>query len=423
MAVGAAVSERAWRRLDVHAARRLVAIVAQLRGISVKALQLLAIERDLFTEQAALELERACFALPPLTRARVRVRLAEELGHNWRTILPDIELQPFAAASIGQVYRGRLADGTDVAIKLQYPGIRERIDRDLRVLRTVLQFSGERGYYATVLDELRDRLRDECDYRLEAENLAFFAGHTAVDGAAIPTVYPHASSDAVLTCSLARGEHVTGWLQTDPSLDARDQAAQRIQDFHVRGLYHHGRLHADANPGNFLFAADGAVTVLDFGSTRRLSQAEAAAIARTLELLGRGERPSLADYRAVGMFVGLPDARAMEIEGEFVRPFREWLHASIGPDRFDFARHPDHAATGRARFLHLCRGGGHLGMHPAVLLVGRTMFGLYRIYQRLGARVRLKIATELPRSGDVDRVTAATSAAADVALPVEPGDG
>ncbi len=378
-------------RIDVRTARELIRLVAGLRGTSVKALQLLAMERDLFTPAAAAEIERACFGLPPIATYVVTSLLRGELGSGWRGKLVAFERQPFAAASIGQVHRGRLADGRAAAVKIQYPGIRARIDSDLGTLGRLLRFAEQPHYYRALLAELRVRLRQECDYRVEARHLGLFHRYGSADGIDVPEVVGEASTDVVLTTSMADGEHVSAWLDTGPDRAARDRAANALQGFHVRTLYGHGLLHADANPGNFLFRAGGDVTVLDFGNVRALDAADIAALRRTLTVFASGEQPSLARLGEVGLLQGIERERAEALRDEYIAPFRRWLSITMATDGFDFGAHPDHAAEGRERFLHLCRGGAHVGLHPALLLVGRTMFGLYRLYQRLGARVALRI--------------------------------
>ena len=209
-------------RIDVRTARELIRLVAGLRGTSVKALQLLAMERDLFTPAAAAEIERACFGLPPIATYVVTSLLRGELGSGWRGKLVAFERQPFAAASIGQVHRGRLADGRAAAVKIQYPGIRARIDSDLGTLGRLLRFAEQPHYYRALLAELRVRLRQECDYRVEARHLGLFHRYGSADGIDVPEVVGEASTDVVLTTSMADGEHVSAWLDTGPARPALD---------------------------------------------------------------------------------------------------------------------------------------------------------------------------------------------------------
>jgi predicted unusual protein kinase regulating ubiquinone biosynthesis (AarF/ABC1/UbiB family) len=210
---------------------------------------------------------------PPMSAGLAAAVVAEELGDTPERVFGRWDPLPFAAASIGQVHRAITRDGRAVAVKVQYPGIAESIEADVRnvaLLRRIARMAFPRLDTSALVDELRDRLLEEVDYALEAEHQQLFAdyyeGHPVIH---VPRVLRELSTGRVLTSQLVPGsrfEEVLGWDQRE-----RDLAAETIHRFVFRGLY---RLHAfngDPHPGNYLFHGRGRVTFLDFGLTKRFT--------------------------------------------------------------------------------------------------------------------------------------------------------
>jgi predicted unusual protein kinase regulating ubiquinone biosynthesis (AarF/ABC1/UbiB family) len=211
---------------------------------------------------------------PPMTAELAASVVAEELGAPPDRVFARWDPLPFAAASIGQVHRAITHDGRAVAVKVQYPGIAESIESDVRnvaLLRRVTSMAFPGLDTRALIDELGDRLREEVDYRLEADNQRLFgdyyAGHPFMH---IPYVVDELSTRRVLTTELITGasfEELKTWPQHE-----RDLAAEAIDRFVFRSLY---RLHAfngDPQPGNYLFHGGGSVTFLDYGLTKRFTQ-------------------------------------------------------------------------------------------------------------------------------------------------------
>ena len=213
---------------------------------------------------------------PPMSPDLAASVITEELGGAPESIFARWDPLPFAAASIGQVHRAITKDGTAVAVKVQYPGIARTITSDLRnvaLLRRVAGAAFPGLDTRSLIDELGERLREEVDYLLEAENQQLFAsyyeGHPVIH---VPGVVPELSTTRVLTSELVVGapfDDLLRWSQLE-----RNLAAETIHRFVSRSLY---RLHAfngDPHPGNYLFHGRGRVTFLDFGLTKRFSAQE-----------------------------------------------------------------------------------------------------------------------------------------------------
>ena len=206
--------------------------------------------------------------MPAATVHRV---LAEDMGAGWRAQFAEFDDHPAAAASIGQVHRAVWNDGRDVAVKIQYPGAGRALTNDFTQLSRVGRLFGVLMPGLDVrpmLDELRSRVVEELDYRLEATSQQAFADEYAGNpDIAVPQVL--AATDHVL---------VTEWMDGTPlaeiiasgSQEQRNAAGLLLVRFLFSGPERVGLLHADPHPGNFRLLADGRLGVLDFGAVDRL---------------------------------------------------------------------------------------------------------------------------------------------------------
>jgi predicted unusual protein kinase regulating ubiquinone biosynthesis (AarF/ABC1/UbiB family) len=276
---------------------------------------------------------------PPMSPELAATVVAEELGAAPERVFERFDPLPFAAASIGQVHRAITRDGRAVAVKVQYPGIAEAIEADLRnaaLLRRVFGMAFPALDTRSFVEELRDRLAEEVDYRLEADHqelfTAYYEGHPVIH---VPRVVRELSTRRVLTTELVPGaafEEALGWDQHE-----RDQAAETIYRFVFRGLY---RLHAfngDPHPGNYLFHGRGRVTFLDYGLTKRftaedLAPLEDAARFIAVERDGAGFRDAL--ERAGFLRPGAPVSTEAVIDhmGAFYQPVLRDEPLTITPE-------------------------------------------------------------------------------------------
>jgi predicted unusual protein kinase regulating ubiquinone biosynthesis (AarF/ABC1/UbiB family) len=213
---------------------------------------------------------------PPMSPELAAAVVAEELGDEPARVFARWDSVPFAAASIGQVHRAITRDGRAVAVKVQYPGIARSIESDLQnvtLLRRIVAAAFPGLDTRSLVEELRDRLREEIDYRLEADNQDLFATyyeeHPVIH---VPRVIRQLSTPRVLTSELvsgARFDELLGWDQRE-----RDLAAETINRFTFRSLYRLRAFNGDPQPGNYLFHGQGRVSFLDFGLTKRFTEAE-----------------------------------------------------------------------------------------------------------------------------------------------------
>lgn len=376
----------------VEASRILMSALLDLRGAALKVAQFLSLESDLFPEPVARELARACHRVPPMDAVFARDAAREELGPLDRHFA-DFDLAPFASASLGQVHAATLHDGRSVAVKIQYPGMPATIRSDLRLLRRATVLLPHRAHHLRLLTEVEARLLEECDYRQEAQAVNWFRDRLAVDGVTVPGVHSAQSGSTVLTTDRLPGMHLEDWLRGEPEQAERDLAAQRLYDTFVQSMHVLGRLHADPNPGNFLFSEEGRISLLDFGCTRWIPADYQDIVTRIWRAaVDKDDAEAHSVYRDMGLFANLSTHQAWELDRGTLKPFRDWLAAPFLVDRFDFGGQPDFVSEGRRRFVHMVRNDVLVGIRPEFVLVNRTLYGLYRTFERLRARVRCQTA-------------------------------
>jgi predicted unusual protein kinase regulating ubiquinone biosynthesis (AarF/ABC1/UbiB family) len=209
---------------------------------------------------------------PPMPWEKVRKVLDREYDEPYEELFERIEPDAMAAASIGQVHRGLLHDGREVAVKIQYPGIDAAIRADLSNAGMILRLSKALapGLDAkAVAAELRERVLEELDYEHEAQNQRSFArayrGHPFI---CVPDVITRLSRSRVLVTELVEGmnfDQVKGLEQ-----EQRNRFAEIVFRFYLGSIYQLNHFNADAHPGNYVLLENGKVAFLDFGMTKRL---------------------------------------------------------------------------------------------------------------------------------------------------------
>ena len=274
--------------------RILFGALGQLRGSALKVSQLLSMHPQLLPEGVRRELARAHHQAPPLNRALVGRVFRQTFGQEPEALFDHFEPTAFAAASLGQVHRAQLAGHGTVAVKVQYPGIAATIASDMQLMRAALRALAHTdlplptdAVMDGVMAEIEATLLREVDYLQEAEQLQWFAEHAAQPGVVMARPILSHTRAQVLTQQFVPGQPLQAWLATQPSPSQRDQAGQHLWDWFMHCIFVLGRVHADPHPGNFLFAPNGSVGVLDFGCTRVLPSAFRAQVVQAWSALLR----------------------------------------------------------------------------------------------------------------------------------------
>jgi predicted unusual protein kinase regulating ubiquinone biosynthesis (AarF/ABC1/UbiB family) len=317
---GVGIARGMLERDPVAPLARAVDTLSELRGLAAKMGQMgglwsamLPVEERARAEAILARLRAHTATSSP---AAIRALVESELGAPLGVSFASFETEPFASASIGQVHRATLADGTRVAVKVQHPGIADALRADLANvgnlggLASVLALTDARA----VLDEVRARIEAELDYEAEARNLSRFAALFAGDAEIrLPTLVPERSSARVLTTHYVEGADVDTAARW-PNARALGRVVRRF----VRTSWiEHGLLFADPHAGNWIFHADGRVTVLDFGCVVPFEEPTRRTLDRALVAIEQGRD---ADARsAIRGLVGAPSGPAGELLVESMR--------------------------------------------------------------------------------------------------------
>jgi predicted unusual protein kinase regulating ubiquinone biosynthesis (AarF/ABC1/UbiB family) len=276
------------------AAEQALELLGNLRGLAAKIGQMASYVDGIVPEEQREAYERVLSGLQRATPSspfpKVRAVIERELGASLEQMFAEFDAVPMASASIGQVHRARLPDGSEVAVKVQHPGIEAAIETDLSSAGTLVGFVSRvvpSGMNAREIhDEVARHFREELDYRLEAERQALFARFHAGDAQIhVPRVIESHSSRRVMTSELVRGLSFDAACQLPET--QRRVFAEVLWRFVFKAMLVEGLFNADPHPGNYLFHEDGRITFLDFGCVQQLDPGMLIA-ARTMHAAAMG---------------------------------------------------------------------------------------------------------------------------------------
>jgi predicted unusual protein kinase regulating ubiquinone biosynthesis (AarF/ABC1/UbiB family) len=384
---------RARDQVAEESARTVFKGLSLLKGTALKMAQQLSLEMDMLPEAVCRELARTYHEAPPINRALVRRVVQSAFGRPPEKLFAHFDPNAFAAASLGQVHAAQDDAGAQLAVKIQYPGIAGTIDSDMGLLRQMLRPIIQNDQLRPVLEEIAARLHEEVDYLQEADNLNYFAGHLHIEGVRIPRVRPEMTAATVLTTTRMPGRPLDIWLKSHPDQAAVDQVAQTLQQLFITGLYDLHAIHADPNPGNFIISDDLTVGLVDFGCIKRLDPVFVKHYQRLCRASAhRHEGVHITEMISLGLIpspMKMDNAVKKTIQGA-CNTISNWFGRLYQHEHFDFMACPDFIAEGKAvmnRFHDLRR---HVNLNPEFIFLDRTRYGLLRLFEQMGARVRFR---------------------------------
>ena len=287
---------------------RLADRLSHLRGAAMKLGQMISMDAgDLLPPELAAilaQLRSQAHRMPPEQLRRV---LDSEWGPDWRRRFARFNATPIAAASIGQVHRATLPDGRELAIKVQYPGVRESIDSDVDNVATLLRVSGvlpRELDLAPLLTEAKRQLHEEADYEREAAQMTRFAdwldGHTDY---VVPRPLPELTTARVLAMDFIYGIPIEAL--ADAPQEQRDAAMRDLMALVLREMFEFGAMQTDPNFANYRFQPDaGRLVLLDFGAARDVDPATAQGYRSLLSAGLSGDRDAVREAARAAGFLG-----------------------------------------------------------------------------------------------------------------------
>ena len=333
----------------------LVEELGRMRGAAMKVGQVLSmVEFDGLAEEQQDELQRKLATLrdgiPPVPFARLEKLMRRELGGPLGRVFSDFDERAFAAASIGQVHRATTVEGDDVVVKVQYPGVAEAVETDLRNAMLLLPLVKRLapGLDAKALaTELRERISEELDYELEAQNQRrierLMRGHPFVR---VPRVHTDLSTRRVLVSEYLEGERFEAVRRAEET--ERDRYGEIVFRFFFGVLYRDRIALGDPHPGNYLLRPDGTVAFLDFGLLRDIDPARVAAERAIAQAVRDREAGDLKTALMAGGY--LPTDRADAVEDEFaLRLMRMAIKWYAVPGQRRFSSGDERRDDGRER--------------------------------------------------------------------------
>ncbi len=405
---------------ELHAAtaERVVAMLGSMKGAAMKVGQMASfVDVDLPPEirQAYQDvLAGLRSAAPPVDPDAIAAVIAEDFGAGPDEVFAHWEREPLASASIGQVHRARLHDGTRVVTKVQYPGVAEAVEADLENAASFAPLARVVSPHLDVdalVEEMRERLRDELDYQREARyQQAFrdrYEGHPAI---AVPRVHHDWCRPRVLVVDEVQGRSFDA-IAAEGDQATRDRLGELLFRF-VFGSLHRFRLfHGDPHPGNYLLADDGRLWVLDFGSVKVFPRWARDGLEDVIRAVVAGDRDALVESMRRAGFV----PEGAELDWDRLERWFGALHRPILRDE-PFTYTSEYATWVMRETTDLRDGAvdalRRLSLPADYLLLNRVLLGVNSLLGRLRCTANWhRIAGEL--RGDGPPATALGEAEAD----------
>ena len=349
--------------------------LGEMKGAVMKVGQIASQYKDIFPPEVAKAISKLQRQAPAMPFAEIKAQVEKELGKPLDKIFKHFDETPFAAASIGQVHKAILPNGEQVVVKVQYPGVDEACESDLKQVRLALRLMGVLKIDSKLQDrlfqEIQESLDNELNYQIEAQNLEVARTfHAALDDKIIiPQVFKDYSSRHILTLSLEQGENIetaSTWSQR-----TRNTLGRRLLRAMGQEIFYLKRFHCDPHPGNFAFREDGSVIIYDYGGVKTLSSD---VVYHFKQLIHAARAQDIAEIEQ-----HLDALQAISALGKFPEDlYLQWLEVLMRPltTHYDFAENSAHH-DGVELVKSSLKYWDVFKPSPDTLMVNRTVSGHY----------------------------------------------
>lgn len=375
----------------IKQAQDLVDTLGLLKGAAMKAGQLLSLEiSDLLPPEISDILRTLHDQAPPADIALMQEVLRLDLGDRVLD-LHELSARPIASASIGQVHSATV-EGQKVAVKIQYPGIAKSIDSDLNLLRkfseTALSISNKKIDLGPLFEELRSGLKDEVDYRKEADALRQYRATFGSPQYAVPEVIANLSTEHVLTMSFEEGMRINDWLKGDLTQDQRNDFGHLVLQLLLDEFFKHGMVQTDPNYGNFLYRQNEVqLVLLDFGATRTYPPKFRQETRDLLKLAFDRKRNAVIDFVVAHKY--LDPRESDEVKDMFFR-IMEDIISMFRPENqpFDYSN-PNYLQDMRTLTTNLIKEVKYSAPAKRMIFLNRKLGGMYHLLREAGCKIDL----------------------------------
>ena len=304
--------------------------IEELGPTFIKLAQALSNRADLLPQALIDEFEKLQSNVPPFDVAVARQLVATELGRPLDEVFSEFGDVPVGSASIGQVHRARLRTGEDVVVKIQRPGVQDKVRGDLALLHELVRLTG--GFLRSqglanpqdVVDAFERSMRKELDYTAEARSMEQFRKlYAGYANFYIPRPYRELSTARVLVVEYVDGCKITDRAQLEAWGLSPARVAETGMDIYLTQIFEFGVFHADPHPGNVLVQPDGRIVLIDFGMVGKLTRQQKYAFAGVFIGMARQDaRGMAASFRRLALTAEIPDMRAFEGDlGQLIEDF------------------------------------------------------------------------------------------------------
>jgi ubiquinone biosynthesis protein len=306
-----------YKKLHEINAKRLYKLCKKNGATWTKFGQFLSARPDLLPKEYILALEPLQNDTPEVSFEKLIPVLEGEMGENWRDHFLSVDEKPIATASIGQVHKAQLHDGSYVAIKIQLPQVRKLFRQDVILFRTLTKILEGRVPHVDIvpiINHLLAAVAEELDFNIEAKNILEMHLHKHMDRVLLPELIPEISSARIVCTKWIEGQRLI------PYIESQDEAGKKdilnlIQNSFMQQITQFGIFQNDPHPGNFLVDSESNLYVLDFGTVGRLSNEQKMHLTMLLfSLMSRNKEGNLSQLLENAGFTGITDETIKEVE-------------------------------------------------------------------------------------------------------------
>lgn len=377
-------------------ARRIAGTMKELRGPMMKVGQLLSTHAEALPGEYGEVLRSLQSSAPPMSYATIRDVIEMDLGETPEKLFKSFSKEALAAASLGQVHRATLHDGTEVVVKAQYPGAAAGVEGDLKnlklgasVVKNLLAdvVGNSRLDFTPVAEEIAEHIAQETDYCREAYNAQLLAKlFEPYPWVVIPRVHPRYSGLRVVTYDYVGGVDLSDALRS-PEREQRELVVRRLSDAFWVQLLRGGVLHADPHPGNFRVLPDGRVAILDFGCVKvfdeRFLSAFAAMVRSRMDQDDAGLKAAMI---ALGLLEDPDDARELAD----MRRIADYFSQGLSRDEdFDFGEY-SYVRGAKELITYFLEARRIPPSQRDLIFMTRVVLGFYEYFSRARAKMNFR---------------------------------